>query len=433
MASEGEDVYCTLLTNDAYLPGAAVLAHSLRDGGTTKKLAVLITKETVSDDAVAKVKELYDYVIPVERIANPNPANLYFMGRPDLIYTFTKINLWRQTQFRKIVYLDADVVALRAPDELFDIQAPFAAAPDIGWPDAFNTGVMVLSPNTDDFAALQALASSGESFDGADQGLLNQYYEKKDWHRLSFTYNCTPNAEYQWEPAYRYHKSNIKMVHFIGKDKPWIRGRQGPAGSGVYGELFSKWWAVYDRHFDSSTSQYQLAGTAHQGASSSGVPPYTGPGAAGSTGNQGSSGNDKPAAVFPWEKEGGRPAATRVFQDEFHPTGAPSDDSEPFAAQSNAWDNVAGIDRYVQAVKGAQTRRKTPPQSEDPASPSDRPESLILTEFPSADDRPSLPVTPAPVRPTTFWGGDETGELPAAEGVPDQADWVGKGSSKGSS
>ena len=97
------------------------------------------------------------------------------MNRPDLLYTFTKINLWRQTQFRKIVYIDADVVALRAPEELFDITETFAAAPDVGWPDAFNTGVMVLTPDMGEYYALRGLASAGDSFDGADQGLLNQY------------------------------------------------------------------------------------------------------------------------------------------------------------------------------------------------------------------------------------------------------------------
>lgn len=176
------------------------------------------------------------------------------MGRPDLAFTFTKINLWRQTQFRKIVYIDADVVALRAVDELFDLDAPFAAAPDAGWPDAFNTGVMVVTPNMGDYWALQTMAATGDSFDGADQGLLNQYYEHRNWHRLSFTYNLTPNAEYQWEPAYRYYKSNIKMVHFIGRDKPWTQGRSRQASSGVYTELLARWWAVYDRHLKAPVS-----------------------------------------------------------------------------------------------------------------------------------------------------------------------------------
>lgn len=176
------------------------------------------------------------------------------MNRADLMFAFTKINLWRLTQFRKIVYVDADVVALRAPDELFSIDAPFAAAPDVGWPDAFNSGVMALTPQMGDYWALQTLSASGDSFDGADQGLLNQYYEHKSWHRLSFKYNCTPSANYQYEPAYRYHKSNISMVHFIGKSKPWLEGRSSQGVPGAYNELLARWWAVYDRHFKAPVS-----------------------------------------------------------------------------------------------------------------------------------------------------------------------------------
>src|SRR5688500_14587575 len=108
------------------------------------------------------------------------------MGRPDLAFALTKIALWRQIQFRKIVYLDADVVALRALDELFDLDVDFAAAPDVGWPDAFNTGVMVIKPDMGDYWALKTMAAAGDSFDGADQGLLNQYYQGRPWHRLSF-------------------------------------------------------------------------------------------------------------------------------------------------------------------------------------------------------------------------------------------------------
>lgn len=40
--------------------------------------------------------------------------------------TLTKVNLWRLVQFRKCVYVDADVLALRAPDELFDLDVDFA-------------------------------------------------------------------------------------------------------------------------------------------------------------------------------------------------------------------------------------------------------------------------------------------------------------------
>lgn len=191
---------------------------------------------------------VFDFVIPVNRIQNETPANLYLMNRADLHSAFTKINLWKQTQFRKIVYIDADIVAYRAPDELFNLSQPFSAAPDIGWPDLFNSGVMALTPNLGDYYALMAMAERGISFDGADQGLLNMHF-KNTYNRLSFTYNVTPSAHYQYLPAYRHFQSSINMVHFIGSEKPWFQGRTATSAGSPYDEMIGRWWAVYDRHY----------------------------------------------------------------------------------------------------------------------------------------------------------------------------------------
>jgi glycogenin glucosyltransferase len=89
--------------------------------------------------SIVYTQKLYDYVIPVEPIYSSTSANLHLMRRLDLHAALTKINLWKLTQFRKVVYVDADMVALRVPEELFDVDADFAAAPDAGWPDCFNS------------------------------------------------------------------------------------------------------------------------------------------------------------------------------------------------------------------------------------------------------------------------------------------------------
>lgn len=149
------------------------------------------------------------------------------------------------------------MLALRAPDELFDIPEPFSAAPDIGWPDIFNTGVMVLTPNMGDYYALDAMAKRGISFDGADQGLLNMHF--KNYNRLSFTYNVTPSAHYQYLPAYRYFQSSISAAHFIGQDKPWNLGRESNHGSSPYDEMIGRWWAVYDKHYRIPVSLMSIA------------------------------------------------------------------------------------------------------------------------------------------------------------------------------
>ncbi|EFY85376.1 glycogenin glucosyltransferase [Metarhizium acridum] len=252
----GEQLYATLLLSDSYLPGALVLAHSLRDAGTSKRLAVLVTLDSVSAETITQLKTVYDYVLPVPRIRNELPANLRLMKRSDLHSAFTKINLWKQTQFSKIVYIDADVVAYRAPDELFELPHAFSAAPDIGWPDLVNTGVMVLVPNMGDYYAMLAMADRGISFDGADQGLINMHF-KHSLNRLSFTYNVTPSAHYQYIPAYRHFQSSISMVHFIGANKPWFSGRSASHGNTPFDEMVGRWWAVYDRHYRAQESAAQ--------------------------------------------------------------------------------------------------------------------------------------------------------------------------------
>ncbi|KAK6331120.1 glycogenin glucosyltransferase [Orbilia brochopaga] len=258
---EGEEVYCTMLLTDGYLPGAQVLAHSLRDGGATRKLAVIVTADSLSAATMTELHRLYDYVIPVERITNRAHGNLALMGRMDLSSAFTKINLWRQTQFSKIVYIDADAVALRAPEELFAVNERLAACPDIGWPDCFNSGVLVLKPDLGTFYGLQNLATRGVSFDGADQGLLNEYFQR--WHRLSFTYNVTPSGHYQYVPAYRHYRANITVAHFIGASKPWIVGRGASDDSSAYGELLGRWWGTWDAHYRPLSEQDPAGGWQH--------------------------------------------------------------------------------------------------------------------------------------------------------------------------
>ena len=63
------------------------------------------------------------------------------------------------------------------------------------------------------------------------------------------------------------------------------------------------------------------------------------------------------------------------------------------------------------------------PGIEDPSQ--QRRPSMKLTDFPTEFERPSLPVTPAPMHRPSFWGSerDAAGDLPGAEGVPDQSAW----------
>lgn len=184
--------------------------------------------------------------------------------------------------------------------------------------------------------------------------------------------------------------------------------------------------------------------------------------------------SERPKPIFPWEITAPKP--TRVFADDAPQSAAPSEatpsiitddddtqtetaspltptvhssNAEPFATytRTNAWDDVPEIERYISQLP--QNRRAkvqvllnnaTPtsnshqriisgdgpivsPGIEDPSQ--QRRPSMKLTDFPTEFERPSLPVTPAPVSRPSFWGSerDAAGDLPGAEGVPDQNAW----------
>lgn len=56
-------------------------------------------------------------------------------------------------------------------------------------------------------------------FVGGDQGILNDFF--REWRRLPFVFNVTPSASYSYTPAYKKFFDDIKVVHFIGVNKPW--------------------------------------------------------------------------------------------------------------------------------------------------------------------------------------------------------------------
>lgn len=163
----------------------------------------------------------------------------------------------------------------------------------------------------------------------------------------------------------------------------------------------------------------------------------------------------KPAPIFPWEKDA--PKATRVFPEDFQPIKPPTNDStlavgeksdlvisitnmtklaptdpwKSFTSRTNTWDEIPEIQRYIRALQknqigSIQVLHSHGSGSGQDSGSSGRRLSVKVTDFPSVLERPSLPVTPAPVRRPSFWGEerDEGGKLPVAEGVPTQADWV---------
>ncbi|XP_035911830.1 flocculation protein FLO11 isoform X12 [Anopheles stephensi] len=267
--------WVTLATNDSYSLGALVVAHSLKRVHTVHQMAVLITPG-VSEAMKTKLRAVFNVVEEVNLLDSKDEANLALLKRPELGVTFTKLHCWRLTQFEKCVFLDADTLVLRNCDELFD-REELSAAPDIGWPDCFNSGVYVFKPNLETFASLLQYAVTNGSFDGGDQGLLNAYFS--DWaHKdiqkhLPFIYNTSSVATYSYLPAFKQFGQNTKILHFIGAVKPWLQKFNSetrkvyvPSEYQHLANFLQYWWDIFaeDVHSRLSPDMSGLAGALAQ-------------------------------------------------------------------------------------------------------------------------------------------------------------------------
>lgn len=287
-SSSGKCAYVTLATNDRYAYGALVLGQSLRRTDTPHDLVVLITPG-VTALARGLLARVFTRIVQVDPLDSGDPTHLALMSRPELGTTFTKLHCWNLLEYSKGVFLDADTLVLTNVDELFE-RPEISAAPDIGWPDCFNSGVFVYEPSAKTFSALLEFAINQGSFDGADQGLLNQFFSS--WassdpsHRLPFLYNMAASTTYSYLPAFLHYGTNVKIVHFLGSQiKPWDHSYKAEAEEvllhpGVspqevtYTMPYLKgWWKCY--HTSVEPMIKEATGGASSSAGSAGPPGIT--------------------------------------------------------------------------------------------------------------------------------------------------------------
>lgn len=312
----------TLLYDLDYLPGTLLLGTLIKEllPSSDIKLGILIDKLVFSSDQLNLLSAIYDDLVEVPILKSKFSHKLnHELNRPELDKTFTKIHLWSlYHKYTKILYLDSDtlpnVTAKKTSIvDLLKLEFPvnkIVAAPDSGFPDIFNSGVFVMKPNEQDYNSLvEVIEGDDITFDGADQGLLNQFFNhlpdwvndlvtngeynvfsiepirSSNWIPLPFLYNVTPSSQYQYYPAYNYfsntpimpfgkgkglptmagdqsygytgskyytqEEDQVKLVHFIGPFKPW----NYPSSGGIH----LKWWGLWNKYFGNDEFTNNLA------------------------------------------------------------------------------------------------------------------------------------------------------------------------------
>ena len=250
--------YVTFLcSGDGYLPGALMVAYTLKYEQRTPYDVVVMVTPDVSAQARAKLRAVFDHVISIEYLTGG--VGELDESRKRFAKIFTKLQVLSLTQYAKVVFVDADLLPLRKFDALFDVPAP---AGKLMWhldshviqrllpvkkmqqlthgariPEAttscrkpffggVNAGLLVLEPNTRDYnAVLEALTTVSYRC-LPEQLWLTRYYSGM-WHSVDQRYNravipayfgndVSTTAPAEYAAAYG--------VHFTGNEKPWDAG-----------------------------------------------------------------------------------------------------------------------------------------------------------------------------------------------------------------
>ena len=135
--------WVSFVANDEYAFAACVMGHSISISGSKRKKLILIT-ESVSNNAIAMLKTVFDEVRRVDHIPNPNIdksfrdihnpllSRLYPNWKANDYHStmFSKMAIWNLTEFSKVIYLDPDLLIVKPIDDLFK-RPPLTAAPVI--------------------------------------------------------------------------------------------------------------------------------------------------------------------------------------------------------------------------------------------------------------------------------------------------------------
>jgi len=227
-----EYAYATLLYGDEFLLGVRVLGKSIQNTGATKDMVALVS-DGVSNAGIRLLEADGWIVERIELLANPNSK------RPTRFWgVYTKLKIFNMTEYKKVLYLDADTIVTRSIEDLFACQG-FCA--NLKHSERLNSGVMVVEPSKQLFDDMLSKVQSTYSYTGGDQGFLNSYYPEfpnaelfnpaltadirkahpKKMERLSTLYNADVGL-FALANKWMVDAKELRVIHYtLGPLKPW--------------------------------------------------------------------------------------------------------------------------------------------------------------------------------------------------------------------
>ncbi|KAJ4822636.1 hypothetical protein Tsubulata_039377 [Turnera subulata] len=233
--------YATVLhSSEAYVCGAIALAQSILQSNSTHDL-VLLHDSSLSPKSLRGLRDAGWKTRQIQPIRSPFAKKGSYNE-----WNYSKLRIWQLTDYDKVIFIDADLIVLKNIDKFFNYPQLSAAPND---QVIFNSGIMVIEPSTCMFEDLRSKRHKLASYNGGDQGYLNEVFTW--WHRLPSRLNYLKIFERQKNKQHNI-REDIYAIHFLGL-KPWACYKDYDCNwDMVDRHIFAsdsahkKWWQVHD-------------------------------------------------------------------------------------------------------------------------------------------------------------------------------------------
>ncbi|KAL8205958.1 hypothetical protein R6Q57_009509 [Mikania cordata] len=240
---KSREAYVTVLhSSETYVCGAIALAQSILQTNSSKDL-VLLADNSISPKSLTGLKAAGWKIKLIERIRSPRAKKGAYNE-----YNYSKLRIWQLTEYDKVMFIDSDLIVLKNLDAFFGYPQLSAVGND---KYMFNSGLILIEPSQCMFNALMEKIFTFGSYNGGDQGFLNEAFTW--WHRLHSRVNhLKVFNEHDQLMIEREMPDDLYTIHFLGL-KPWVcykdydcnwdmSDRRRYASDSAH----KKWWHVYD-------------------------------------------------------------------------------------------------------------------------------------------------------------------------------------------
>ncbi|KAJ9413487.1 hypothetical protein FOXG_14149 [Fusarium oxysporum f. sp. lycopersici 4287] len=231
--------YAQYVTNSEYLCNSVMLFEALQHLRSRADRVMIYPSHMLASDhkssnarLLAKARDKYDVKLVPITVRHKDNTD------PTWADSLTKLLLFNQTQYSRILYIDSDSVLLESMDELFFLPSIPVAMPRAYWlfpmKEILSTMLMLIEPSEVEFARIMSEMDAASSND-YDMEIINSLYRNNAMvlpHRryalLTGEFRSESHAKYlgseiePWDPARAY--SEAKLVHFSDwpLPKPWL-------------------------------------------------------------------------------------------------------------------------------------------------------------------------------------------------------------------